>query len=261
MIRMRSYLEHLVIGTAAVVTGLGILYGIILEMTTAYHEPSRHAYLWGLVACGTLIVTGIIYIFRAVYMNRRIFKSLSTEERRLFYQELNQATTLFFDSRLIITQHYVVAYARAWRAHIHIFRMDDLVACFGRSVYGSTSEPDSYHLTIFDKNFKRTECVLKGEKAAIMDKGYQALLSLSPWVFSDNYEDFRDNYKRKSREKAYLKEIELRRRETDLSDETLPLEVITAADIIRQFNEKQKEKAKASSVIKDSAKAFLHKKD
>lgn len=261
MIRMRSYLEHLVIGTAGITVSLGILFGIVQEMLTSYNAASRYAYVWGLVLCGMMIAVSIIYIVKAVYMNKRIFKSLTQEERRNFYKELNQDTTLFFDSRLIITQHFVVAYSRRWRAHIHILRMEDLVACFGRSVYGSASEPDSYHLIIFDRKFRKIECVLKGEKAQIMDKGYQALLSLSPWVFSDNYEEFTDSYMRKSREKAYLKEIELRRRESDISDDTLPMAVITAADIIRQFDERQKQKAKAPSGIKEGAKAIFHKKD
>ena len=168
---------------------------------------------------------------------------------------------MFFDSRLIITQHFVVAYARSWRAHIHIMRMEDLVACFGRSVYGSASEPDSYHLIIFDKTFKKVECVVKGEKAQMMDNGYQALLSLSPWVFSDNYEEFMNSYTRKSREKAYLKEIELRRRETAVDDDTLPDAFITAADIIRRFNERQKEKTVTADGLKESAKAIFHKKE
>lgn len=242
MIRMRNYLEHLMIGTAAVTIGAGVLYGIIQEMTTAYVAASRYAYIWGLIAVALLITAGIWYLGRAAHMNKSVFKTLTKEERRQFFKELNQSTTLFFDNRLIITQHFVAAYAHSWCANIHILRMDDLVACFGCSVYGSSSEPDSYHLIIFDNKFRKIDCVVKGNKAQMMDKGYQALLSLSPWVFSDNYEEFMDSYARKSREKAYLKEIELRRRQTDITDDTLPLEVITAADIIREFNMRQEQK-------------------
>lgn len=261
MIRMRSYLEHLVIGTAAIFIGLGVLYGIIQEMVSMYIEASKNAYIWGIIFTSLIIVMGIVYIFKAIHLNKRIFKHLTQEELRQFFIELNQDTTLFFDSRLIITPHFVVAYDRSWRAHIHILKMDNLVACFGRSVYGSSDTPDSYHLIIFDKRFKKVDCVVKGEKTEIMDKGYQALLSLSPWVFSDNYEEFMDSYNRKSRERAYLKEIELRRQEVEVCDDTLPMEVITAADIIRQFNERQKEKAKAPSLLKESAMAVFHKDD
>lgn len=261
MIRMRSYLEHLVIGTAAILIGFGVCYGILEEMVTMYTDKSRYAYIWGIIFTCMIILLGVVYIVKAAHLNKRIFKHLSQDERRQFFVELNQETTLFFDSRLIITPHFVVAYDRSWRAHIHILKMDDLVACFGKSVYGSNDAPDSYHLIIFDRKFQKVECVVKGDKAEIMDKGYQALLSLSPWVFSDNAEEFLNSYHRKSREKAYLKEIELRRRETEVDDDTLPMAVITAADIIRQYNERQKDKTKTPSSLKEGARAIFHKND
>lgn len=249
---MRNYLEHLIIGVAIVTVTFGVLFGIVQEMTTAYDGASRYAYIWGIVFCALLIAAAIYFILLAATMNKRIFRFLTVDERRQFFKELNESSTLHFGDRLIITQHFVVAYAHSWRAHIHILRLDDLVACFGRNVYGSSSEPDSYHLILFDKRFKMIKCVVNGKKAQIMDKGYQALLKLAPWVFSDNYDEFMDVFERKSREKAYLKEIELRRSQTDDTDDTLPEEVITAADIIRKFEAQKREKVKFSGDFQDS---------
>ena len=86
LIRLRSYLEHLMIGTAAITVGGGILYGILQEMITAYNRASRYAYLWGLILCGLLIAVGVLYIVKAVYLNRRIFKSLTKDEKRNFFK-------------------------------------------------------------------------------------------------------------------------------------------------------------------------------
>lgn len=261
MIRMQCYLEHITFGTASIVIGLGILYGIVYEMMTAYLVSAKYAYLGGLIACGIVIAVGILYIVRAVYLNRTIFKNLAMEERKQFFQEINDSTALSFGKRLIITRHFVMAFARTWRGYIHIVRLDDMVACFGRAVYDHSGEVERYHLLIFDRTFKKIECVLKGDKAKIMDKGYQALLSLSPWVFSDNYEEFMDSYTRKSKERAYLKEIELRRQASEISDDTLPMAVITAADIIREFNDKQKKNGGNPLTLKDNKKSIFHKKE
>ena len=244
VIRMRCYLERIICGTALVLTGAGILYSIVYEMATLYDEAALLAYICGIVACAVMVILGVFMLYGASRMNRRIFRCLSAEERQLFYYEMRSKDALCFGNQLIITPHFVVAYSRTLLANVHIIKMDDLVACFGRNVYGDASdEPESYQLLLFDRTFKKIECIVKGKRAKMMDEGYQVLLSLSPWVFSDNYDEFINSYSRKSKEKAYLKEIELRRQHTQPLDDTLPLPQTTAADIIRKFNEMQEREA------------------
>lgn len=245
LIQMRCYLERVICGTALAVIGGGILYSILYEMGTSYEAQSLWAYVFGLIACAVMIVLGIFMLFGASRTNRRVFKNLSDDDRRLFYQEMRSEEALCFGHQLIMTPHFVTAYARTGLANVYIMRLDDLVACFGREVYGDTSnEPESYQLFIFDRSFKKIECIVKGDKAKMMGDGYKMLLHLSPWVFSDNYEEFMNSYSRKSKKKAYLKEIELRRQHAELLDDTIKLpEVVTAAEIIRRFNEKQSQEA------------------
>ena len=259
-IRMRSYLEHLTVGVAAIFIGGSILYGIVEEMLSAYLAESHLAYILGIVASGFIIATGIIFIIRAFYMDKKMFVHLDSEERQLFFKELSDETTMFFGHRLVITNHFILVYARYFRAFVHIWRIEDLTACYGKAVYAeSPDKPDSYRLVIADRSFAPVVCVIKGEAAVVMDEAYQAIISLAPWVFTDNYREFMDDYTRNARKKAFMREIEHRKAETEregLDDETIPMAVVTASDIIKAFNEKQKQKA----VPKVNPKAIFHKK-
>lgn len=257
--RTRAYLEDIVIGVAATLIGLEIVYSIVYEMMTAYLETAYFAYITGLVLAGLISLAGIFFILRAVGINKRLFGKLTIEEKHQFFEQLKDQNTLIFDNHLIISQHYILVFARSLKGSVHLIHMTDLIACFGREVYGSKKLPESYQLILFDNNFRRYICTVKGEKAPIMTKAYEAVLSLSPWVFSDNLDVFMDTYSRKSKEKAMLKEIELRRRETEPTDDTLPVAMITAADIIRAYNEKQK--TKPSLNLKEGAKSIFHKKE
>ena len=241
ILRLRCYLERIILGTALIVISAGILYGIIFEMITAYLADSKYAYIAGIVSSIILVVWGIILMLQAVKYNQSVFKKYSPEEKQQFYREISADSALSFGNRLTITPHYVMAYARNFFANVYVLKLDDLVACFGREVYGTGEDPESYHLLLFDCSFKKIECIVKGRNVALMNQGYQTLLELSPWVFSENYEEFMDSYTRKSKEKAYLTEIEFRRKEHEPVDDTLPI-LVTAADIIRKFNEKQNEK-------------------
>lgn len=259
IIRMRSYLEHLIAGSAALVIGLGILYGIISEMLSDYLPESRYAYLFGIILCGCIIIVGAIYIIKAFYMDKRMFTHLDDEEKKQFYQELSDETTLFFGNCLIITQHYVLAFVRRFDAYVHIWRLDDLTACYGKAYYSEAGgKPESYHLILSDSRFKPIRCIVKGAKAEIMDEAYHALCSLAPWVLTDNAEEFMDGRTRKAKEKSYLKEIEHRKAVMSggVSDDTLPIAVVTAADIIKAFNEQQKMKPKQRPNPKN---IFFHK--
>ena len=247
-IRMRSYLEHLVVGVAVFFVGAGILYGIIEEMVTGYLPESRYAYICGIIASGAMVLCGIVFIFRAFYMDKKIFVHLNTEERQLFFKELNDATTMIFGHRLIITQHFILIYARKFKSFIHLWKLDDLTACYGKAIYSEgVQKPDGYRLVISDERFEPMVCMIKGEAALVMDEAYRAIISLAPWVFTDNFEEFMNAYTRRARKKAFAKEIEHRKaamHQTEVSDDTLPMDVITAADIIKAFNEAQKKKPK-----------------
>ena len=192
-IRMRSYLEHLVVGVAVFFVGAGILYGIIEEMVTSYLPESRYAYICGIIASGAMVLCGIVFIFRAFYMDKKIFVHLNTEERQLFFKELNDATTMIFGHRLIFTQHFILIYARKFKSFIHLWKLDDLTACYGKAIYSEgVQKPDGYRLVISDERFEPMVCMIKGEAALVMDEAYRAIISLAPWVFTDNFEEFEE---------------------------------------------------------------------
>lgn len=259
-IRLRSYLEHLTVGVAALFIGGGILYGIIEEMVTSYLEESQFAYLFGIIASGLMIAAGIIFIIRAFYMDKKMFVHLDEKERQLFFKELCDKTTMIFGHRLIITNHFILVYARRFKSFVHIWKLDDLTACYGKPIFSeSPDKPDGYRLVISDRRFEPLVCTIKGEAVAVMAEAYQAIISLAPWVFTENYDEFMDTYTRKARKKAFIREIEHRKAAADMEtvgDDTIPMAVITAADIIKEFNEQQKQKAKP----KVNPIAIFHKK-
>lgn len=259
-IRLRSYLEHLTVGVAAIFIGGGILYGIIEEMVTSYLEESYLAYILGIIASSVIIAAGIIFIIRAFYMDKKMFVHLDEKERQLFFKELGDDTTMIFGHRLIITKHFILVYARYFRSFVHIWRIEDLTACYGRAIYAENpNTPDGYRLVLADNRFSPVSCVIKGEGALVMDEAYNAVISLAPWVFTDNYREFMDDYTRKARKKAFMREIQHRKAAaaaSEMSDDTIPMAVVTAADIIKAFNEQQKLKSRP----KVNPKAIFHKK-
>lgn len=259
-IRLRSYLEHLTVGAAALFIGGGILYGIIEEMVTSYLEESYLAYILGIVASGFIIAAGIIFVIRAFYMDKKMFVHLDEKERQTFFKELGDDTTMIFGHRLIITKHFILVYARYFRSFVHIWRIEDLTACYGRAIYAeSPDKPDGYRLVLSDNRFSPIACVIKGDSALVMDEACNAIVSLAPWVFTDNYQEFMDDYTRRTKKKAFMREIEHRKAavcHSEVDDVTIPMAVVTAADIIKAFNEQQKVKARP----KINPKAIFYKK-
>ena len=73
------------------------MYGIVEEMLSAYLAESHLAYILGIVASGFIIATGIIFIIRAFYMDKKMFVHLDSEERQLFFKELVMKRRCFSD--------------------------------------------------------------------------------------------------------------------------------------------------------------------
>lgn len=72
-------------------------------------------------------------------------------------------------------------------------------------------KPDGYRLVLSDNRFNPIACVIKGDSALVMDEACSAIVSLAPWVFTDNYQEFMDDYTRKTKKKAFMREIEHRK--------------------------------------------------
>ena len=241
LVKLRSYIVHLVIGTAVLIFGGSVLYSILSEMIQVYDSASKYAYIFGIIACVLILLIGLFFMVKAFGFENQVFKKVSLEDRAAFFQELADTHTLFFDRYMFITRHFIMLYVKSWNPCVKLVRIDDLIACFGRPYYAGSNELVQYDVILCDQQFHIYRCAVKGKKAGMMSEACKAVYSLAPWVICDDYEDFMAGLTTRSKKRSYLKIVEHRKAAGDVSGDTIQDVVIGAADVIRSFNERKAE--------------------
>ncbi len=239
LVKLRNYVGHLVIGVAVLIFGGSVLYSILSEMIQIYDPASKYAYIFGIGACVLILIAGIFFLVKAFGFENQLFKNVSPEERAEFFRELGDERTLFFDHYMFVTRHFILVYLKSWNPSVKLVRIDDLVACFGKPYDAGSDELVQYDVILCDKRFHVYRCIVKGKKAGMMEEAWKAVCSLAPWVFREDSEEFFSGMTRRSKKRSYLKVIEHRKSVTDISEDTIQDVVVSAADVIRSFNEKK----------------------
>lgn len=237
IVKLRSYLVHLVIGAAVLILGGSVLYSILSEMLQVYDPGSKYAYIFGIIACALILLIGLFFIVKAFGFENQVFKHVSFEDRARFFEELGDEQTLFFDRYLFVTRHYLLAYVKSWNPQAKLLKIQDLIGCFGKPYYAGSDELVQYDVIFCDKDFHLYCCAVKGKKAAMMEEAWKAVCSLAPWVFHDDYVDFVAGLTKKSKKRSYIKIVEHRKKLEEVSEDTIQNAVISAADVIKSFNE------------------------
>lgn len=206
-LKLQTYLIQLLIGLPCIIVGIQILYAILSEMKEAYDTTSRYAYICGIIICLLLIATGALFIIKAFHFDKLLFKGVTSEEKGHFLEELGDQTSLSFGTDLIVTKHFLVVRAKHAGAIFKLIKIESLIACFGRPVYAGSDELVQYDIILCDKDFKLSVCEVKGDKVFAMEEAFHAICSLAPWALSEDYVGFLGNYRKKERQKAYLKMV------------------------------------------------------
>lgn len=239
-LKLKAYGTQLLIGLLCLIIGIQILYSILSEMRDTYDVASRNAYVSGIIICCVLIIVGILFIIKAFLYEKQLYKSLTREEHESFLAELDEQTTLFFGTSLIVTKHYLVVKAKLRGEVLRLIRIENLIACFEKPYYASSEELVKYEIILCDKDFKLTVCEVKDKSVFMMAEAFRTICSLAPWVLSEDYIGFLGNYRKKSHQKAYLKMVDHRKEKTQIDEDTIPELLISAADLIQAFEAKTK---------------------
>ena len=237
IVKLRSYLVHLIIGAAVLILGGSVLYSILSEMIQVYDPGSKYAYIFGIIACALILLIGLFFIVKAFGFENQVFKHVALEDRAGFFEELGDEQTLFFDRYLFVTRHYILVYVKSWNPFAKLLRVEDLIGCFGKPYYAGSDELVQYDVIFCDRDFHLYRCEVKGKKAAMMEEAWKAVCSLAPWVFHDDYVDFVAGLTKKSKKRSYVKIVEHRKKLEEVSEDTIQNAVISAADVIKSFNE------------------------
>lgn len=255
IVKLRSYLVHLIIGAAVLILGGSVLYSILSEMIQVYDPGSKYAYIFGIIACALILLIGLFFIIKAFGFENQVFKHVALEDRAGFFEELGDEQTLFFDRYLFVTRHYILVYVKSWNPFAKLLRVDDLIGCFGKPYYAGSDELVQYDVIFCDRDFHLYRCEVKGKKAAMMEEAWKAVCSLAPWVFHDDYVDFVAGLTKKSKKRSYVKIVEHRKKLEEVSEDTIQNAVISAADVIKSFNEQagRRDKKAASAVGRAAA--------
>lgn len=259
LVKLRSYVVHLVIGAAVLIFGGSVLYSILSEMIQIYDPASKYAYICGIISCALILIIGLYFLVKAFNFENQLFKGVSLEERAEFFQELEEERTLFFDRYMFVTRHFILVYIKSWNPSVKLLRIDDLIACFGKPYYASSDELVQYDVILCDKRFHVYRCIVKGKAAGMMEEGWRAVCSMAPWVIHDDYEEFFSGITQRSKKKSYLKVVEHRKAVTEVSEDTIQDMVVSAADVIRSFNEKKQEAAADEAAQKPPAEEITQK--
>lgn|GEM_PF-490109 len=260
-LKLKTYLIQLLIGLSGVIIGIQLLYSILSEMKEVYDISSRYAYISGIIICLILIAAGILFILKAFHFDKQLFKDMTNEEKNAFLEELDEQTTLSFGTDLIVTKHFLIVRAKHRGAIFRLIKIENLIACFGRPFYAGSDELVQYDIILCDKDFKMSVCEVKDENVSMMEKAFHTICSLAPWVLSEDYVGFLSNYRKKARQKAYLKMIEHRREQMEIDEDTIPEVLISAADLIQAFEaEKHQKEEDAINKSRKKRKLKIHKR-
>lgn len=242
-LKLKTYLIQLIIGLPGIIIGVQILYSILSEMKEAYDITSRYAYICGIIICIILIVAGALFIIRAFHFEKQLFKGITDEEKEAFLEELGDQTTLSFGTGLIVTKHYLIVRAKRRGSIFKLIKIENLIACFGRPFYAGSDELVKYDIILCEKDFKLSVCEVNDKNVFVMEEAFHTICSLAPWVLSEDYVGFLSNYRKKARQKAYLKMVDHRKAQMEINEDTIPEVLISAADLIQAFEAKASEKA------------------
>lgn len=251
LVKLRSYVIRLLIGTAALIFGASVLYSILYEMLRTYDYESRYAYICGIISCVIILAIGLYFVVKALGFEKQLFQNWSVEEKQVFLSELDSENALFYDRYLFITRHYIMASDKSWAHPYCILKIDDLIGCFGRPFYASKNELVEYDVILYDKDFRMCRCVVKGSKAEMMAHACETITSLAPWVFSgDDYGEFMNSMSKKSGKRVLLKAVEHSKDSVEVTEDTISDVVISAADTIESYQEKKNQKQNPSDLLK-----------
>lgn len=239
LVKLRSYVVHLVIGVAVLIFGGSVLYAILSEMIQVYDPASKYAYICGIIACVLILLIGLLFIVKAFGFENQVFKHVALAERADFFKELGDENTLFFDRYMFITRHFIMLYVKSWNPYVKLLKIEDVIACFGRPYYADSDTLVQYDVILCDQQFHIYRCVVKGKKAGMMEEACKAVYSLAPWVFREDYEEFMTGLSKQSRKRSYIKIIDHRKAAGDVCEDTIQDVVISASDVIQSFNAKK----------------------
>lgn len=211
LIKMRNYLVHLVIGTAVLLFGGGVLCSIVSEMVEVYDPASKYAYICGIVFSGLILAVGFFFLMRAFGFEKRLFKKFTSEERADFLAELPTQDTKLYGKYVFVTPDYILVYSDSWSPSAKLVKVKDLIACFGKPYYAGSEELVRYDLILCDKRFQLYRCCAKGKDVVSMEEAHSCICEKVPWVFSDDYEEFMTGLSKRAKKKAYLRTVQHRR--------------------------------------------------
>ena len=213
--KVRSFLQHLVPGLLALLFGISVLVAIIMELATGYDPSSRTAYILGIIFTAAIIIFGIWFIMQAVHIHRKFLAYLNKEDRQLLLSQLKSGENVFLSHSVIVTEDFVVLFERKLSSFVKIYRIQELVACFSKAKYLSSTEIGEYELVLGDSRKRYTDLSVTGSDAANMNKAYEMILNTVPWImnnYSDDRAEFMANHKKESFRKMCVRTVEARKK-------------------------------------------------
>ncbi|MBQ9828258.1 MAG: hypothetical protein IJM62_06220 [Lachnospiraceae bacterium] len=213
--KVKSFLQHLVPGILALLFGISVMAAIIVELATGYDPSSRTAYIFGIIFTAAIIIFGIYFLMQAVHIHKKFLSQLKKEDRQLLLAQLKSGEDVFLSHSVIVTPDFIVLFERKLTSFVRIYKIEELVACFSKAKYLSSTEIGEYELIIGDVHKRYTDLSVTGEDAPNMSAAYQMILNTVPWImnnYSDDRAEFMANHKKESYRKACVRTVEARRK-------------------------------------------------
>ncbi len=213
--KLKSFLQHLIPGIVAMLFGLSVLTAIVVEMATGFDAQSKAAYIIGIIFSALIVAAGGYFLYLAVHIHTRFLGSVPKDERKELLSQIKSEEGTFANHSIIVTKDYILCYQKRLASFVRFYRTKDLMACFSKTKYLSSTEIGEYRMILMDLKGHYSDISVKGDDAAEMSKVYDMILNKVPWVLNnttDDRESFINNHKKESFKKTYIRTVEGRRK-------------------------------------------------
>lgn len=206
LLKLKNYFFHIVIGTLAILLGIGIFQAILMELLKEFDSQSKIAYICGMIACAGIIFYGIYQIRQAFDYEKRILKSLEPQERKEFLAELSESVELSIPRQVVMTKNYLLVPVKN-SGVVRVFAKSRLVGCFMPDVH-QEAEATEGQMIIYDMEFKPANVNIRG-KGSTQDANrlYEAICETAPWICYEDYDSFLAQIRKSGYRRKLVKQI------------------------------------------------------
>ena len=244
LLKLKYFVFNMVIGVSSILLGIGIGQAIILEVFKEYDPSSIVVYICGGFACACIVLYGLYCSASAFRFEKKILKHMDEDEKKHFYQELEEKVTLSVSGQVVVTENYLLVSVNL-PEFAYVLSKDQLIGCFQTDAHQEEAATES-EMLIYDHDFKVIHVNIRGKGSTqAMNRLNERLLEEMPWLYHKDYDDFLG----KTRKIGYRRKLLKQMKDLKMRYETGYDSDIEAENEMLAMSQDVKERLSSSSLL------------